>query len=115
MVKINKTISIISPFSGENAKLCTETNTPERTKTIPKKDKINVDTLDIKKCLHEIPLLLTNFSICKEIVDAIHTIKDTFSTGSQNQNPPHPSSRYAHQLPNDIPTVSNAHGAIIQG
>lgn len=30
-------------------------------------------------------------------------IKEIFSTGSQNHQPPHPNSLYAHQLPKAIP------------
>ena len=29
---------------------------------------------------------------CKSVVNANHGIKETFSTGSQNQKPPHPNS-----------------------
>ena len=44
---------------------------------------------------------------CRRVVMANHGIKETFSTGSQNQKPPQPSSYYAHIEPNKIPKVKN--------
>ncbi|VVC27542.1 Hypothetical protein CINCED_3A023564 [Cinara cedri] len=57
----------------------------------------------------------TTSNKCVSAIAINHGIKETFSTGSQNQNPPHPSSRYAHQLPRLIPKVSNDQDISTQG
>ena len=40
---------------------------------------------------------------CRNAVAVSHGSSDAFSTGSQNQYPPHPSSSYAHRIPKTIP------------
>ena len=43
-----------------------------------------------------------------------HGRNEAFSTGSQAQNPPHPSTWYDHHAPSTIPTVRNAHANNVQ-
>ena len=43
-----------------------------------------------------------------------HGINEAFSTGSQNHQPPQPSSWYAHQLPKAIPNVKKDHAKTVQ-
>ena len=52
---------------------------------------------------------------CSSAVPTIHGIKEAFSTGSQNHHPPHPSSRYAHQLPKVMPNVRAHQAAKVHG
>src|SRR3989338_6379293 len=54
-------------------------------------------------------------SACNNAVPTNHGISDAFSTGSQNQKPPHPNSRYDHQLPNTIPNVKKHHAINTHG
>src|SRR5579883_173081 len=104
-----------TPRSGSFAKACTETITPERTKKVPKKHKANVIIASIN--VH--PLNASRFShtirLCKRPVAASHGNNDAFSTGSQNHQPPHPNSRYAHQLPSTMPQLKKDHGMMTQG
>src|SRR5690606_11459199 len=64
-------------------------------------------------------LKLPRFSVtAKEWINAVpinHGTNDEFSTGSQNHQPPQPSSKYAHQLPKAIPSVRNNHAAVAHG
>ena len=81
-----------TPRAGSVAKACTEVNTPERTKKVPSKDKekaaIANNTVQALK--------LPRFSVTiKEWINAVATnqgISEAFSTGSQNHQPPQPSS-----------------------
>ena len=91
-IKQNKKIKMNKPLSGSLAKVCTEFKIPDLTKKVPHILKVNVD-ID-KTTTQEVRANL--FSKTKiqwrSVVKASHGIKDTFSTGSQNQKPPHPSS-----------------------
>ena len=85
-------ISINKPLSGSLAKVCTEFKMPDLTKKVPHMLKVNVD-ID-KTIIHEVNAIF--FSKTKmqwnRAVNASQGINDTFSTGSQNQKPPHPNS-----------------------
>ena len=91
-IKENKKIKINKPLSGSFAKVCTELRIPDLTKNVPHILNVNVEmdnmmTQDVK----------TNFfsktkTQCKSVVKANQGINETFSTGSQNQNPPQPNS-----------------------
>ena len=68
---------------------------------------LNVN-VDIDKTItHEVKTnFFSNTKIqWRRVVSANHGIKETFSTGSQNQNPPQPSSQYAQIEPSKIPNV----------
>ena len=43
-----------------------------------------------------------------------HGSSDAFSTGSQAQNPPQPSTWYDHQAPSTMPTVRNVQANSVQ-
>ena len=62
--------------------------------------------------LINIPLFSETIKECNNAVIANQGIKDAFSTGSQNHQPPHPNSWYAHQLPREMPIVKNIHDDI---
>ena len=91
-IKQNKKIKINNPLSGSLAKVWTEFKIPDLTKKVPHILSVNVD-ID-KTTTQEVNTNL--FSKTKiqwrSVVKANHGIKETFSTGSQNQNPPHPNS-----------------------
>ena len=80
------------PRAGSEAKLCTEVSTPERTRKVPRrlseKPRIASSTVQLFK--------LSRFSAtieeCSSAVAISQGMKEAFSTGSQNQNPPQPSS-----------------------
>ena len=89
---MNKKDSINNPLSGSLANVCTEFKIPERTKKVPHMLKVKVD-MD-KIITHELSInLFSKTKIqCNNVVNANHGIRETFSTGSQNQKPPHPNS-----------------------
>ncbi len=77
---------------GSEAKACTELSTPERTRKVPSSDSekapIASSTVQFLK--------LPRFSVtASEWISAVPTsqgMKEAFSTGSQNHQPPQPSS-----------------------
>ena len=92
IVKINKKQRINNPLSGSFAKVCTELSIPDLTKKVP--DTLNKKVEKDKIKIHDVNKFFFS-RINKEWIRAvkqIQGIKDTFSTGSQNQKPPHPNS-----------------------
>src|SRR5262245_37022467 len=81
-----------TPRAGSVANACTEVKTPERTRKVPSKDSENV-RID-KRMVQTFSAL--RFSIttaeCNSAVRASQGISEAFSTGSQNHQPPQPSS-----------------------
>ena len=87
-----KNIKTKTPRLGSDANACTDVNTPERTKNVPSKD--NEKAAIANNTVHA--LKLPRFSVTiNEWINAVATnqgISDAFSTGSQNHQPPQPSS-----------------------
>ncbi len=87
-----KKIKINKPRAGSLAKACTEVNTPERTRNVPsrlsEKAKMAKNTVQV--------LNTPRFSVaakeCSKAVPTSHGMNEAFSTGSQNHQPPQPSS-----------------------
>ena len=81
-----------TPRRGSTAKACTEVRTPERTRKVPTSDseKARMASRMVQT------LRASRFSItraeCKSAVAASHGMNEAFSTGSQNHQPPQPSS-----------------------
>ena len=81
-----------TPRRGSVAKACTDVSTPERTRKVPSSESENAriasSTVQILK--------LPRFSVtASEWISAVATsqgMKEAFSTGSQNHQPPQPSS-----------------------
>src|SRR5215472_15207198 len=80
------------PRVGSAAKECTDTRTPERTRNVPSRlsEKARIASSNVQ--LLKSPRLSVTASECTSAVPASHGMKEAFSTGSQNQNPPQPSS-----------------------
>ena len=81
-----------TPRVGSLAKACTEVSTPERTRKVPISDSEKARMA--RRMVQTFSAL--RFSIttaeCSSAVPASHGISEAFSTGSQNQKPPQPSS-----------------------
>ena len=81
-----------TPRVGSEAKLCTDVSTPERTMNVPVSDSPNA--MIASRIVHA--FIVSRFSTttaeCSSAPASSHGMKDAFSTGSQNQNPPQPSS-----------------------
>ena len=81
-----------TPRVGSVAKACTDVSTPERTRKVPISDseKARIASRMVQT------LSASRFSIttaeCNSAVPASHGISEAFSTGSQNHQPPQPSS-----------------------
>ena len=91
-INANKNINIKIPLAGSLANVCTEFNIPDLTKKVPHILRVNV-VIDNITTQDVSAALLSNTTIqCNSAVNVSHGIKETFSTGSQNQKPPHPSS-----------------------
>ena len=82
---------------------------------VPSKQKENA--IIANKIVHAFKVSLFSATIeeCNNAVAASQGIKEAFSTGSQNHQPPHPSSLYAHQEPSAIPIVKNTHAIKVHG
>ena len=80
-----------TPRRGSLAKACTEVRTPERTRKVPSSEKEKATIA--RKMVHT--FRASRFSITAtewtKAVPASQGMRDAFSTGSQNQNPPQPS------------------------
>src|SRR6185312_10269135 len=79
-----------TPRAGSVANACTEVRTPERTKKVPSSDseKVRIDSRMVQT------FSALRFSIttaeCSSAVPASQGIREAFSTGSQNHQPPQP-------------------------
>ena len=89
---MNKKIKINIPLSGSFANVWTELSMPDLTKNVP--DMLNINVAIERIITHEVKIdFFSNTKIqCKRVVNASQGIKETFSTGSQNQKPPQPNS-----------------------
>src|SRR5579863_8644399 len=83
----------------DSAKACTELTTPLRVRNVPKIVSRNV--VKTSQMFHT--FIMPRFSCiiteCRNAVPVSHGISDAFSTGSQDQYPPHPSTAYAQCAP----------------
>ncbi len=81
-----------TPRAGSVAKACTDTSTPERTRNVPsrlkEKPKMASSTVHALKA----PRCSLTASECINAVATSHGMNEAFSTGSQNHQPPQPSS-----------------------
>ena len=80
------------PRVGSVANACTEVSTPERTRKVPISDSENAMMASRMVQTLSAPRFSITTAECNSAVPASHGISDAFSTGSQNQKPPQPSS-----------------------
>ena len=81
-----------TPRSGSLAKAWTEVNRPERTMNVPISEKPKARIAS--RMVHDFRLsrFSTTMAEWNSAAASSHGMKDAFSTGSQNQKPPQPSS-----------------------
>src|SRR5580658_543969 len=88
----DSTVTALTPRVGSVANACTDVSTPERTRKVPSSDseKVRIASRMVQT------FSALRFSIttaeCNSAVPASHGISEAFSTGSQNHQPPQPSS-----------------------
>ena len=112
---ITRKASMNTPRAGSVAKAWTDVMTPERTRKVPSRDRENARIARITVQLLKLPRFSVTANECINAVPTSQGMNDAFSTGSQNHQPPQPSSLYAHQLPSMMPIVRNAQAAVVQG
>ena len=81
-----------SPLKGSLAKLCTDTNTPERTRKVPSRLALKASNTSSTAQANSLCRTRYERRACSAAVASNHGMSEAFSTGSQNQKPPQPSS-----------------------
>ena len=72
-------------------KAWTEFNTPDRVRNVPRIVRLNVAISSDRFHTRSIPRRSWTMTECTKAVPVSHGSRDAFSTGSQAQNPPQPS------------------------
>src|SRR5262245_50123734 len=92
----------------------TEEMTPLRVMNVPRMDKRKLMITSDRFHTRSIFLRSSIMTECRNAVQVSQGIRDAFSTGSQAQYPPHPSSTYAHQPPRRTPVPRKNQERIVQ-
>ncbi|MCW0425373.1 hypothetical protein NB705_003337 [Xanthomonas sacchari] len=80
------------PRRGSAAKACTEVSTPERTRKVPSNDSENARIDSSRVQAPSAPRFSVTAWVWISAAPTSHGMKLAFSTGSQNHQPPQPSS-----------------------
>src|SRR3989338_2239994 len=80
------------PRLGSVANACTEVSTPERTRNVPSRLRLNAQIASNAVQLLKLPRFSVTASEWISAVPNSHGMNEAFSTGSQNHQPPQPSS-----------------------
>ena len=91
-VKNSRMNRMNTPRSGSDAKAWTEVITPDRTINVPISEKPKARIASRMVQLFRLSRFSTTMAECRSAAANNHGMKDAFSTGSQNQKPPQPSS-----------------------
>ncbi len=81
-----------TPRVGSVAKACTEVSTPERTRKVPSRLRLKARIASRTVQLRNAPRFSVTASEWISAVPTSHGMNEAFSTGSQNHQPPQPSS-----------------------
>ncbi len=81
-----------TPRSGSDANACTDVSTPERTRKVPSRLRENAAMASNTVQLLNTPRFSVTASEWISAVPTSHGMNEAFSTGSQNHQPPQPSS-----------------------
>ena len=79
------------PRVGSEANAWTDVRTPERTRNVPIRLKEKARMASRMVQIFNASRFSITTAECRSAVPASHGMKEAFSTGSQNQNPPQPS------------------------
>ena len=91
-MKATRIAKMKMPRRGSVAKACTEVSTPERTRNVPIKDSEKATIARRIVQTFSAPRFSITTAEWSKAVPASQGINEAFSTGSQNQKPPQPSS-----------------------
>src|SRR5271168_653246 len=89
------------------AKACTELTIPLRVSEVPKMHRKKVPEIRTMFQTFIMPFFSCIITECRNAVAVIQGSSDAFSTGSQPQYPPHPSTAYAQPCPSRMPALWN--------
>src|SRR6202050_2377907 len=92
-----KTQNHVPIADGANA--CPEPPSPDRDSSVPKIASMNVEKISHTFQLFIMPRFSCIITECRNAVPVSHGISEAFSTGSQPQYPPQPSTEYAQCMP----------------
>src|SRR5690606_21979981 len=87
---------------------------PERVRKVAKMLSRKVPRIRRRFHIFSIPRFSWITTECRNAVPVSQGRSEAFSTGSQNQYPPHPSSTYAHIIPKMIPHVRRNQASSVQ-
>src|ERR1700688_3159626 len=90
---------------SERANACTDCTTPERVRNVPRMHRKNVVEISTMFQTFIMPFFSCIITECRNAVAVIHGSREAFSTGSQPQYPPQPSTAYAQPAPSRTPVV----------
>ena len=80
------------PRSGSTANAWTLVKMPDRTRNVPTIDMEKATTASMMVHARRPSRVANTVTLCSKAVAASHGISEAFSTGSQNHQPPQPSS-----------------------
>ena len=91
-MKMTRIARMNMPRIGSEAKACTEVSTPERTRKVPISDSEKVRIASRMVQIFSASRFSITTAECSSAVPTSHGMNEAFSTGSQNHQPPQPSS-----------------------
>src|SRR5438105_8737621 len=96
------------------AKACTELTTPLRVRNVPKIESMKVAKISHMFHTFSMPRFSCIITECRKAVPVSQGSREAFSTGSQPQYPPQPSTEYAQCAPRKMPQVRNIHVTMVK-
>ena len=88
---------------------------PERTRNVPRIARMPAPRISDTFHILSIPRFSCTIAECRNAVPISHGISDAFSTASQPQYPPQPSSEYDQRAPSTMPTPRHSQAASAKG
>src|ERR1035437_4696105 len=92
---------------------CTDDTMPDRVRKVPRIVSTNVPTTRLTFHSRSMPRRSCMMAEWRNAVAVSQGMNDAFSTGSQAQYPPHPSTSYDHHIPAMIAAVRNPHDSSV--
>src|SRR5689334_20257089 len=90
---------------SERAKACTDCTTPDRVRNVPRMQRKNVAETRTMFQTFIMPFFSCIMTECRKAVPLSQGSREAFSTGSQPQYPPQPSTWYAQAAPSMTPVL----------
>src|ERR1039457_2367472 len=97
----------------DSAKAWTELTEPERVRKVPKMQRKKVAEMRTMFQTFIMPFFSCIITECRNAVAVIQGSSEAFSTGSQAQYPPQPSTAYAQPWPSRMPVLWNSHVTMV--